>query len=197
MPRPRTFDEEDVVDRAMEVFWTRGYETTSIADLTAELGLHPGTIYRTFGDKHTLFLRALARYRDKHARALAPALLAGGPVLPRIRAVLIGFIDLAVEEDRPRGCLAANTAGELLPADKDAAAAVADVLSVVENGFLQGLRLAAGQGEIAHTLDLPGCAAMLTLLLQGLQVVAKADPDPQRLTRAVDAALQSLVSKAD
>lgn len=196
MPRPRTFDEEDVVDRAMEVFWTNGYEATSVSDLTAELGLHPGTIYRTFGDKHTLFLRALARYRDKHARALAPALLGGGPVLPRMRAVLIGFIELAADEDQPRGCLAANTAGELLPADKDAAAAVADVLSVVEDGFLQGLRVAARQGEIADTLDLPGCAAMLTLILQGLQVVAKADPHPQRLTRAVDAALQSIAVSA-
>ena len=133
----------------MELFWTRGYEATSVADLTGELGVHPGSLYRAFGDKHALFLRALARYRETQARPLAPALLAGGPVLPRIRAD-------------------------------------------VEDGFLQGLRAAARQGEIADTLDLRGWAATLTMLVQGLQVVAKADPDPRRLTRGVDAVLLSL-----
>jgi TetR/AcrR family transcriptional regulator, transcriptional repressor for nem operon len=192
MPRPRRFDEQHVVDRAMELFWTKGYEATSISDLTAELGVHPGTIYRTFGDKHALFLRALARYRDSQARELAPALMAGGPVLPRIRAVLVGFAELATEQKEPRGCLVANTVGELLPGDEDVARSAADILSTVEDGFLQGLRAAVRQGEIADTLDLPGCAAMLTMLVQGLQVVAKADSDPRRLARGVDAALLSL-----
>jgi AcrR family transcriptional regulator len=63
------FDEQDIIDHAMELFWTRGYEATSVADLTAELGVHPGSLYRTFGDKHALFLRALARYREVVAKA--------------------------------------------------------------------------------------------------------------------------------
>ena len=79
MSRPRSFDENQVVDRAMELFWTKGYEATSVSDLTAELGVHPGSLYRTFGDKHALFLRALTRYRDSQALPLAPTLLAGGP----------------------------------------------------------------------------------------------------------------------
>jgi TetR/AcrR family transcriptional regulator, transcriptional repressor for nem operon len=192
MPRPRRFDETDVVDRAMEMFWTRGYEGTSVGDLTAELGVHPGSLYRTFGDKHALFLRALDRYRETQAQALAPALLAGGPVLPRIRAVLMGFIALAAEQDPPRGCLAANSVGELLPGDKDVARGVAGVLSDVEDGFLQGLRAAVRQGEIASDADLPGWAAALTMLVQGLQVVAKTGRDPDSLVRGVDVALAAL-----
>jgi TetR/AcrR family transcriptional repressor of nem operon len=194
VPRPRSFDEQHVVDRAMELFWTNGYEATSVSDLTAELGVHPGSLYRTFGDKHALFLRALTRFRETQARALAPALLAGGAVLPQIRAVLAGFIELAAEQEKPRGCLAANTAGELLPGDREAASGVAGVLSDVEDGFLQGLRAAARQGEIASSLDLPGWAATLTMLVQGLQVVAKADSDPRRLIRGVDAALRALAA---
>lgn len=192
VPRPRVFDERRIIDRAMELFWTKGYEATSVSDLTAELCVHPGSLYRTFGDKRALFLRALARYRETQARGLAPALLAGGPVLPRIRAVPVGLIELAAEQEEPRGCLAANSAGELLPGDKDVARGVADVLSDVEAGFLQGLRAAAAQGEIASTLELAGWAATLTMLVQGLQVVAKADPDPRRLIRGVDAVLASL-----
>lgn len=176
----------------MDLFWTNGYEATSVSELTAELGVHPGSLYRTFGDKHALFMRALARYRETQARPLAPALLAGGPVLPRIRAVMVGLIELAADEEKPRGCLAANTAGELLPGDEDVTSAVAGILSDVEDGFLQGLRAAACHGEISRTLDLEGWAATLTMLVQGLQVVAKADPDPRRLIRGVDAALLSL-----
>jgi TetR/AcrR family transcriptional repressor of nem operon len=195
--RPRSFDEQEVIDRAMELFWTKGYEGTSVSDLTTELGVHPGSLYRSFGDKHALFLRALARYRDSQARALAPALLAGGPVLPRLRAVLLGFIELAAEQETPRGCLVANTVGELLPGDKDVALGVGEVLAEVEDGFLQGLRAAARQGEIAGALDLPSWAAALTMLVQGLQVVAKADPDPRRLVPGVDAVLGSLTPEPE
>jgi TetR/AcrR family transcriptional repressor of nem operon len=192
MPRPRGFDSDHVVDRAMQLFWTQGYGATSLSDLTAVLGVHPGSLYRTFGDKHALFLRALERYRHSQARPLAPALLAGGPVLPRVRAVLAGLVELAAEEDQPRGCLAASTAGALLPGDTAVAGAVAGVLADVEDGFLQGLRAAARQGEIPGTADLAAWAAALTVLGQGLQVVVKADLDPRRLLRSVDAVLSAL-----
>jgi TetR/AcrR family transcriptional repressor of nem operon len=89
--------------------------------------------------------------------------------------------------------LIANTAGERLPGDRAVASLLADVLAVVEDGFLQGLREADRRGELRNGLDLPACAAMLTMLLQGLQVVAKSDSDPLRLVRAVDAALAGLV----
>jgi TetR/AcrR family transcriptional regulator, transcriptional repressor for nem operon len=197
MARPRTFDEQDVIDRAMELFWTRGYEATSVTDLTAALGVHPGTLYRTFGDKHALFLRALAHYREHLVDGFAPRLLEGGPVLARIRAVLIGWIDLAVQQDQPRGCLIANTTGELLPGDEEIARSVRGILSAVEDGFLHGLRAAARQGEISPALDLPAAAAMLTMLLEGLQVIVKADSDPRRLVSAVDTALLSLASVRD
>jgi TetR/AcrR family transcriptional repressor of nem operon len=195
MPRPRTFDEQDVVNRAMELFWTRGYEATSVSDLTAELGVHPGSLYRTFGDKHALFVKALAHYRDSKARTLAPTLLAGGPVLPLIRGVMLGWIELAVEQDPPRGCLIANATGELLPDDQEVAGSVSEILCIVEDGFLQGLREAARTGEISTALDLPASAAMLTMLLEGMQVLLKAhSTDPRRYVAAVDTALMSLAA---
>src|SRR5215470_16603711 len=195
MPRPRTFDEQDVVDRAMELFWTRGYEATSLSDLTAELGIHPGSLYRTFGDKHGLFLRALQRYHETRAIPMTPALLAGGRVLPRIRAVLIGLIEIAVQEAEPRGCLVANASGELLPGDEAVGKALDATLGAVEDAFLAGLQLAEKQGEIPAGLDLPGWAATLTMLLQGLQVVVKTDSDPRRLTRSVDGVLELLAGR--
>jgi TetR/AcrR family transcriptional regulator, transcriptional repressor for nem operon len=192
VPRPRGFDAERAVDSAMELFWTKGYEATSLSDLTIGLGMHPGSLYRAFGDKHALFLRALERYHQTQAGPLAPALLAGGPVLPRIRGVLVGLVEIAAKEAEPRGCLMTNTVGELLPADKAAGKAVGEALADVESAFLQGLRLAEKQGEIPAGLDLAAWAAALTMLVQGLQVVVKADSDPRRLARSVDAVLELL-----
>jgi AcrR family transcriptional regulator len=132
--------EEHVIDRVKALFSTRGYAATSMSDLTAEVGVHRGSPSCAFGNKRPLFLRQLDRYRQAQARPLAPALLAGEPVLPPIRAVL--------------------------------------------DGFLQGLRAAAREvrGRPRSTL---------TMLVQGLQVAAKADPDPRRLVRGVAAVLLS------
>lgn len=192
MARPSTFSESDVVGRAMELFWAKGYEATSVSDVTGHVGVHPGSLYRVFGDKHGLFLRALACYRDTQTRTLAPLLTQDEPVVPRIRALMLAYLDLAAEQSDPRGCLIANTAGERLPGDTAVAATLAEILSVVEDGFLQGLQHAERRGEIPRGLDLPARAAMLTLFLQGLQVVVKADPDPRRLVGAVDAVLAGL-----
>jgi TetR/AcrR family transcriptional repressor of nem operon len=192
MPRPRSFDERDLVDRAMEMFWTDGYAKTSVAEITTHLGVHPGSIYRSFGDKHSLFLLALAHYRDDRAASLGPGLMAGGLVMPRIRAVIIGFVELAAEQDQPRGCFLANTAGELLPGHADVRARLAEILTIVEDGFYSGLQLAAHQGELAEAVDLRDAAIMLTMVLEGLQVIVKADRDPRRLVSAVDLALSAL-----
>ena len=195
VPRPRGFDEERVVEGAMELFWTKGYEGTSVSDLTTGLGVHPGSLYRVFGDKHALFLRAINRYRETQVGPLASELLQGGLVLSTIRGVLVGLVEIAAQEAEPRGCLVANTTGELLPGDTAVGQAVSAALASVEDAFLQGLRLAEKQGEIPAGLDLLGWAAALTMLVQGLQVVVKADPDPRRLTRSVDVVLELLGEK--
>jgi TetR/AcrR family transcriptional repressor of nem operon len=193
MGRPRTFDEQEVLRRATELFWTRGYEATSVAELTAELGVHPGSLYRTFGDKHALFLRALAHYRDAWARRLGPLLCSGGPVLPKVRAVFVAYVEQASGPGPVRGCLIANSAGELMPGDEQVGARLAETLALVEQGFRAGLLLAVEQGELdADADELDEHAAMLTTLLQGLQVRLKVEPDPGRLVRAIDAALRPL-----
>src|ERR1700754_1169460 len=112
MPRTRSFDETEVVERAMELFWTNGYDATSVPDLTEHLGVVPGSLYRTFGDKHRLYLRAIEHSRDTQSRRLAPLLVQEGPVLPCIRAVMVGYLEIAAQEREPRGCLIANASGE-------------------------------------------------------------------------------------
>jgi TetR/AcrR family transcriptional repressor of nem operon len=192
MARPRGFDEADILERAMQYFWTNGYESTSMSALTAHLDLHPGSLYRTFTDKHTLFLRALEHYRDTHTRQLAPRLLAGGPILTRIREILIDYLEAAADQDMPRGCIAVNTVGERLPQDQAAGRIVEEILALVEDGFRQGLNAAARQGEIPADTDVDTEATMLMTLLQGLQVIVKVERNPLRLEKMIDATLLRL-----
>src|SRR5690349_24968801 len=87
MPRPKSFDQDTVLDQAVQLFWERGYEATSMADLEAHLGLGRQSLYNTFGDKQALFLKALERYRNDVGGEALARLNAPGAGLDAIRSV--------------------------------------------------------------------------------------------------------------
>lgn len=190
--RPRSFQEDAVVAAARDLFWRRGYTRTSLNDLVDELGLLRGSLYAAFGDKHGLFLRALERYAAD-ARDRSAPLLEDGPVLPRLRAMLLGiFADAA--EAPGRGCLLGNTAAEALPADVAAADIVSHALRDLEDVIRRALAQGQATGEIDAAIDPGAHARMLVALTQGLHVTARAESDPHRLADAVDAALAPLAA---
>jgi TetR/AcrR family transcriptional repressor of nem operon len=187
--RPREFDPARAVEQAKALFWERGYEATSVDDLLDRLGIKRGSLYAAFGDKRSLFLQALGRYVADGDQALA-GLEGDGPVVPRLRAALIGA--LRPGDGSPlRGCLVGNTAVELVPGDDDATALVRRGLAAAEEGFRAALSRAHATGELPPG-DAAAQARMLLVLVQGLHVVAKAEADPERLVPAVDAALDGL-----
>ena len=190
--RPRSFDHDEVVDRAKDVFWARGYGATSMRDLKDELGVLPGSLYGAYGDKHALFLRALEHYADD-TREAAAALTAGGPVLPRLRELLTAVLSAAAEAPG-RGCMLGNTATEALPGDEAAGDVVAGALDVLEAAIERALEAGRQSGEIRDDVDSGAQARLLVALLQGLHVVARAEPDPRRLDDVVEAALGPLAA---
>ena len=188
--RPRSFDDDEVVDRAMDLFWRRGYGATSMRDLKDELGVLPGSLYGAFGDKHALFLRALERYAED-TRDAAGDLAQGRQVLPRLRALLAGVLDAAAEEPG-RGCMLGNTAAESLPADTEATELVSDALDALEAAIERALERGRESGEVRDDVDAGAHARMLVALIQGLHLVARVEDDPARLEDAVEAALTPL-----
>jgi TetR/AcrR family transcriptional repressor of nem operon len=86
--RTKEFDPDAAVSAAMELFWLKGYEATSIQDLVDHLGIGRQSLYATFGSKHELYLKALDRYRDSQASALIDTLATAEPVLPAVRDLL-------------------------------------------------------------------------------------------------------------
>src|SRR5262249_13039177 len=152
-------------DAAMRLFWQHGYGATSISELTAATGMHPGAMYNTFGDKQGLLLASLARYREIGVRRVR-ALLAGSPSpLDGIRAYLLDQVSLSHAADGgERGCLAGNSALELLPGDPAVAGAIRQVFADIHDCLAAAVSAAQQQGEINDAWPAGDVAAQLLAL---------------------------------
>lgn len=191
MGRPRTFDEDVAIDRAMDTFWRKGYRGTTPQDLSDAVGIGKGSLYNAFGSKRELFGLALDRYRDQQAVLVDQALANDGPVKDRIRAALFLMIDMNFADPDRRGCLAVNTAAELAGEDAQATVQVARMFERTGSVLRAALVSAQIGGEIDADVDVEATAMHLLTTLIGLQLLSKTATDPQVLKRAVDVALDS------
>jgi TetR/AcrR family transcriptional repressor of nem operon len=191
MARPREFDEVVVLDAAVECFWSRGYEATSVRDLIETTGLTGASLYNAFGDKRALFRAALDRYversigeRIKRCEALPP------------RQAIVTFFDeilkRSLSDRRRKGCMLVNSALEVAPHDTEFRGIIAAVLTRIEMFFLKCIE--AGQAERTITCSLPAqnIAHHLLGLLMGVRVLARVRPDRALLEGALAPALALL-----
>lgn len=193
MARTKEFDPDAALQAALELFWRRGYEATSMADLVEHLGIGRASIYATFGNKHELYLKALDRYGEARDPALLAQLSRPGPALPGVRAVVRQFAAEATGGDtRPYGCFVTNTAAELAPHDGAAARRVELSWAYLETLLHSALVRAAGSGELPAGRDPRALARTLLVLMQGMRVVGKASDDPARVRDAAELALTLL-----
>jgi TetR/AcrR family transcriptional repressor of nem operon len=192
MPRPREFDRDVVLDRAMRVFWIRGYQAASIQRLVTRMGIQRGSLYATFGDKRALFFAALDRYDRVATARLLAALERPGSGKTAIRDFFRLKVELAMEPERPRGCLVTNSATELASRDRGTATKVGAVLAKLEAGFHRAVVRAQKAGEIDRARDARALARFLTSSAQGLSVMAKAFPERAILEDIVKVTLATL-----
>lgn len=192
MARPIGFDREQVLERAMDVFWARGYQATSIEELVARMGIQRGSLYGAFGDKRTLFLHAVDRYQRMVARELFDALEAPGSGLAAIRRFFRLRVESALDRRRPPGCLVTNSTVELSGRDRGAAAKVGGSLVRMEAAFRGALERARAAGELPRDRDVRPLARFLTSSAQGLSVMAKAFPERAILEDVVSVILTAL-----
>ncbi|MEU0197157.1 MULTISPECIES: TetR family transcriptional regulator [unclassified Streptomyces] len=193
MARTKEFDPDAALQAALELFWRRGYEATSMSDLVEHLGIGRASIYATFGNKHELYLKALDRYRQTCDPQLLRELSRPGPALPAVRAVVRRFAaESAADERRLTGCFVVNTATELAPHDTAACRRVEHSWDQLETLLHSALLRAQAQGELDDGRDPRALARMLLVLMQGLRVVGKASADPVRVRDAAEQALALL-----
>ena len=190
MARTKEFDRDAALDRAMHVFWDKGYEATSLADLLAAMGIARQSLYDTFGDKHALFLEALARYESVRGDALSSCLETAPSVRRAFRELFLAIVDETTAEKR-RGCMGVSAIVELAAQDPELARSIAVRQRAVEAIFFRALERAREAGEISPAKDTRALARFLVSALQGLRVTAAALPDPAALRDIADITLQA------
>lgn len=190
MGRPKQFDPDGAVDKAMGLFWRKGFADTTPQDLVAELGIGKGSLYNTFASKRALFDLALGRYVEMRVAGIVETLTGPGPTTERLRAALSRLADADVALSS-RGCLAVNTTVELAGSDEAAADAVTRMFRLLEDAFQAVIAEGQRAGEIAADRDPRELASLLLTSFVGMSVLARTR-DAERLRRVVDALMAVL-----
>ncbi len=189
MARPRSFEPNDVLDAARDLFWSRGYERTSLDDITRATGVNKPSLFAAFGDKASLFHAVLDRYHEMllaHARRA----LGDGSAREAVRAWLMGFLPACSGEAGRRGCLSANAG--VAPADEGVADRVAAYNAAVEGLLRRALERGRKSGEFGSDFDARGAARAILAAQIGLMILARQQPTPAETKAAVGRVLSIL-----
>ncbi|NYI90248.1 TetR/AcrR family transcriptional repressor of nem operon [Amycolatopsis endophytica] len=190
MARTKTFDVDVAVDRAMEVFWTHGFANTTPQRLVDAMGIGRGSLYNAFTSKHALYERALRRYYERETVRLIEVLDGPGPAVERLRTAIELVVDSARKDGR--GCMIANAATEFGDADEAVNHLVRRTFERQEAALRGTIEEGQRAGEIDRSADAAALASFLLATLNGIRVLAKADPDPGRLATLAGTALRTL-----
>jgi AcrR family transcriptional regulator len=187
--RPREFDTEKALERAMELFWRQGYEGTSLADLTEALGITRPSLYAAFGSKEALFLQALDLYE---ARAgYREAALAAPTAEAYARALLEGAADLHGDRKNPPGCLGVQGALACAPQSDTVRMELIRRRKIGESIIRDRLKRAQAEGDLPQEADPSDLARYLSVVIYGITVQAAGGTTRSELRRVARLALQN------
>ncbi|MGG4217150.1 TetR/AcrR family transcriptional regulator [Paenibacillus jamilae] len=190
MARSKEFDENVVLEKAMKLFWEQGYEKTSMNDLVEHMGIHRRSIYDTFTDKHTLFLKAMDRFGER----ISGRWTAGIKQSQTAKQALQYIFDFIIngEEDVPSGCMFVNSAVELAIRDEE-------IDTIAKSSFAKSEELLAeivtwGQqnGEFTQQYETKELAEYLQNSLAGLRVMVRTSVPKEKLQRIAELNLRIL-----
>ncbi|NPV23807.1 TetR/AcrR family transcriptional regulator [Bradyrhizobium sp. 81013] len=181
--RPREFDMDTALGRALVVFSERGYHGASLAELRAAMKLATGSLYKAFADKSAIFLATLDYYIARRDRQLRERLDAQQRGRDKLEALLAFYAESASDSEGRRGCLVVTSATELATLDAEAAAKVRNSLRRVETLLRDLIRLGQADGSIRSDLDAEVVAGALFCVIQGLRVVGKTGRAKSEMTK--------------
>jgi TetR/AcrR family transcriptional repressor of nem operon len=188
----KQFDEEEVLQKAMKAFWSRGYAATSVQDLVRAMGINKGSIYGTYGNKRSLFIRALRYYNGKR-KALLAGLERSESSLSAIQGLFQSRIDEIFSDSERLGCFLTNTALELAAHDAEIRDIVAQRQMEIEGFFQRLIERGQADGEISDHLDPASAAQGLLASLFGILVLSRSRPEPYLLKSIADSAVAILL----
>ena len=196
MGRLKEFDEDKAIDGAVDCFWARGYEATSVRDLAEHMGIGGASLYNAYGGKRALFVKALERYANRSSRERIGRLEATGRPREAIEAFLAEIIDRSLKDRDRKGCLLVNSALDVAPHDAEIGRVVAGYLEEIRSFFQRNIEAGRHAGQVPRDIDAAGVSAHLLGVLLGLRVLARTRPDRALLESVVRPALDLLAVPA-
>ena len=190
MARPRSFDPDEALDLARDVFWQNGFQGTSLDDITAATGLAKPSLYAAFGDKNALFLKFLDRYHASIVANAERALSQGPSARDAIERWLTGFVPYCSGTKGIRGCLSVNTAADGISDQKDVRDRVERFNRKLEQ--LLSNRLRADRAQFSDAFDPDAAAHTIMAIYLGLMIMAKDAPAAARVRATLNQALKLL-----
>lgn len=192
MARPKKFDEAAGLQKALAVFWKKGYAGTSISDLTKNMDINAPSLYGTYGDKHQLFVTALQAYMHSQHEWMRQAVAENRPVKDIIKFLLRSLVDETLADPERRGCFMVNTVTEMANQDAQVFKLAAENEGEV-HGILAGLiRKGQASGEISADKDADILANFLFINFMGIRVIAATNSDKKQLHSALDIIISSI-----
>ncbi len=192
MARPLEFDKNVALEKAMDVFWEKGFEATSLQDLIVEMGLSKSSFYQAFGGKLELFSTALNHYTDSMAANMATRLESTPSGIEFIRNTFMEIVAQARTDLGMKGCFLMNTASEFAQRDTEIAALTKGGVKKFESVFFKAIEKSQKAGEISSEKDAHSLAYFLVCNMSGLKTMVKAGAKRRQLRAIVDTLLASL-----
>ncbi len=192
MARTREFDEEKVLEAAMQLFWEKGYEATSLSDLTSRMGIQRPSIYSTFGDKKELFEAALRRYTTSRAADIRARLQSHVSVKQAFATFFEEVIQAEYTKDLSNGCFCINTMVELAPHEERFEVLTREHQLYLAVIFQETIERGVQAGELEADTDAKSLAQALIVSLIGLTVMMKSQPQRSFVDNAIAATLTLL-----
>jgi AcrR family transcriptional regulator len=188
--RPRAYDPDAALAKAMEAFWKSGYAATSLDDLSAATGMNRPSLYAAFGDKQEIYVKAYAKYRARMREEFRPILEAQGSIREVLRRVLEACRDLYLSgPDGPRGCLTVVTAASEAIAEAEIRDLVLEAIAGLDRTFAALFAKAIERGELPKISEPKTLAAMTTATIHSLAIRARARGQAPELSALIDAAV--------
>jgi AcrR family transcriptional regulator len=191
MARPKEFDRDAAVGRAMSVFWLKGYAATSTDDLLQAMNIGRQSMYDTFGDKRRLYVEALERYQRQSVSGHINRLRSTASPLAGIEALLVGVIPLD-SAAREKGCMGVGSISEFGNTDAELAELRTKSGGALHRALVERLQEAQATGEIGETVDIEHAARFVETMMLGVQVAAKAGASAQALRNTAAFAVAGL-----
>ena len=185
--RPRKFDSDEVLEAAMQCFWSKGYESTSLTDLVDATGLLKGSLYHAFGDKHSLFKQSLERYLANMRGAVRSKLAESERPVDGVCNALHCVIDIADADSRqPKGCMAINSLIERVPIDAEVRSIMLEHRRQVQKMFVDKLKAASAAGDVTQAREPEQTFSLLMTFVAGLAATMKGPTTKKEAHRLLD-----------